>query len=103
MLQLLLEGTNCEVYPFEDSTSANTMKHSKISKGAFSGPVFQFFWDIFSFAPSFCMVICGMVALTTDVYVHMRSDFQLSLMCHKLNFHEVHLEGPFFFSASFLT
>ena len=74
------------------------MKFSTIIvRGAFSGPIFKIFWNIFSCAPSFCMVICGMVALTTDVYRHMRLDFQLSLMCHKLNFHEVHLVGPFFF------
>ena len=78
------------------------MKFSTIIvRGAFSGPIFKIFWNIFSYVPSFCMVICGMVALTTEVYMHIRSDFQLSLMFHKLNFHEVHLVGPFFSRRTF--
>ena len=47
------------------------------------------------------MVIWGMVTLTTVVHMHMISDFQLSLIFHKLNFHDLHLVGPIFFTVNF--
>ena len=47
------------------------------------------------------MVIWGMVTLTTVVHMHMISDFQLSLIFHKLNFLDLHLVGPIFFTENF--
>ena len=47
------------------------------------------------------MVIWGMVTLTTVVHMHMISDFQLSLIFHKLNFLDLHLVGPFYYAENF--